>query len=94
MCIRDRHDPVWKLAAGLYVSAKRKAEEAASELETLRERLVALASHASETGFGVSVTRYFKQGNVDYKKVPELKEVDLDNYRGAGREEVRVTVVK
>ena len=53
-----------------------------------------LASHVSETGFGVSVTRYFKQGNVDYKKVPELKGVDLNLFRGAGREEVRVTVVR
>ena len=64
---RERTDPVWKLAAGLYVSAKRKAEEAAAELETLRGRLVALSSHVSETGFGVTVTRYFRQGSVEYK---------------------------
>lgn len=91
---RERTDPVWKLAAGLYVSAKRKAEEAAAELETLRGRLVALSSHVSETGFGVTVTRYFRQGSVEYKKVPALKGVDLNAYRGAGREEVRVTVGK
>ena len=90
----ERNDPAWQLAAGLYVSAKRKAEEAATELEAMRERLVALASHASETGFGVSVTRYWKQGNVEYKKVPALKGVDLNAYRGAAREEVRVTVGK
>ena len=91
---RERTDPVWKLAAGLYVSAKRKAEEAAAELETLRGRLVALSSHVSETGFGVTVTRYFRQGSVEYKKVPALKGVDLNAYRGTGREEVRVTVGK
>jgi predicted phage-related endonuclease len=90
----ERTDPVWKLAAGLYLTAKRKAEEAATELETVRERLVALASHASESGYGVTVTRFFKQGHVDYKKVPELKTVQLDDYRAAGRVEVRVTVAK
>lgn len=90
----ERTDPVWQLAAGLYGSAKRKADEATVELEKARERLLALACHASETGFGVTVTRYFKQGNVDYKKIPELKGVDLDAYRGAGREEIRVTVGK
>jgi putative phage-type endonuclease len=90
----ERADPVWKLAAGLYLAAKRKAEEATTELETVRERLVALANHASETGYGVTVTRFFKQGNVDYKRVPELKCVQLDDYRAAGRVEVRVTVVK
>ena len=32
--------------------------------------------------------------NVDYKKVTELKGVNLNAYRGAGREEGRVTVGK
>jgi hypothetical protein len=31
---------------------------------------------------------------VDYKKIPQLKTVQLDDYRAAGRVEVRVTVVK
>lgn len=42
----------------------------------------------------MTVTRFFKQGNVDHKKLPELKVVDLDRYRAAGRVEVRVTVTK
>ena len=90
----ERSDPAWTLAAALFVEAKRKAEDAAESLDRARERLVSLASHASETGHGVTVTRFFKQGNVDYKKVPELKVVDLDRYRAAGRVEVRVTVAK
>ena len=90
----ERSDPAWTLAAGLYVEAKRKAEDAAESLDRARERLVGLASHASESGQSVTVTRFFKQGNVDYKKAPELKVVDLDRYRAAGRVEVRVTVAK
>ena len=31
-------------------------------------------------------------GSVDYKKVVELKGVDLERYRGKAREEVRVSV--
>jgi putative phage-type endonuclease len=90
----ERSDPAWTLAAGLYVEAKRKAEEAAESLDRARERLVGLVSHASESGHGVTVTRFFKQGNVDYKRIPELKVVDLDRYRATGRVEVRVTVAK
>jgi hypothetical protein len=52
---------------------------------------VNLASHASESGQGVTVTRFFKQENIEYKKVPELKVVDLDRYRAAARMEVRVS---
>ena len=90
----ERSDPAWHLAAGLYVEAKRKAEEATESLDRARERLVGLASHASETGHGVTVTRFFKQGNVEYRKIPALKTVQLDDYRAAGRVEVRVTVAK
>ncbi|HYN58130.1 MAG TPA: hypothetical protein VET87_01070 [Rubrivivax sp.] len=50
-----------------------------------KEDLVALARHPREQGAGVSVTRYWKAGNADYKKVMELKGVDLERYRGTGR---------
>jgi putative phage-type endonuclease len=90
----ERSDPAWTLAAGLYVEAKRKAEEATESLDRARERLVALASHASESGHGVTVTRFFKQGAVEYKRIPALKTVLLDDYRAAGRVETRVTVAK
>jgi hypothetical protein len=42
----------------------------------------------------VSVSRFRKTGAVEYKKIPELAGVDLDHYRGASREETRVTVLK
>lgn len=89
-----RDDPVWELAAEGYLDAKRKAEEATGMLEAAREQLVALTSHPSESGAGVTVTRYWKQGSVDYKRIPQLAGVNLDGYRGKGREEVRVTVAK
>ena len=59
-----------------------------------RNDLIAQASHAKEQGGGVSVTRYWKMGLIDYKKVPELAGVDLEQYRGSEREETRVTVLK
>lgn len=89
-----RDDPEWKLAALGYLNAKRMAEDATATLEAARERLVGLTSHPSESGAGVTVTRFWKQGSVDYKRVPELDGVSLDGYRGKGREEVRVTVAK
>jgi hypothetical protein len=55
---------------------------------------VALAGYPREQSAGVMVTRYFKAGAVDYKKVPELRGVDLDPYRGKGRKEVRVTALQ
>ncbi len=60
----------------------------------LTEKLIALAEHPSEAGSGVSVSRFWKQGAVDYKQVPQLEGVDLDAYRKDGSIEVKVSVGK
>lgn len=87
-----REDPEWQNAATAYLSARATAELHTTALDKAKAALIALASHNSEAGAGVKVTRYWKAGSVDYKKVTALKGVDLDQYRGAVREEVRVTV--
>ena len=81
----ERSDEAWQSAAKAYLEAKRTAEAASAQLEAAKAALVALTSHPSETGCGVIVTRYWKAGTIDYKKIPELKEVDVEEYRGPGR---------
>lgn len=89
-----RTDPDWEQAAAVYLRLKYEADQAASRLDEAKTQLIGLASHSSEKGCGVCVSRYWKAGNVDYKKVPQLAGVDLESYRGATREEVRVTIAK
>lgn len=89
-----RKDAEWQQAAESYVRLKAEAEVSAEQLYAAKEALVALVEYPSEAGFGVSVARFWKAGNVDYKRVPELAGVDLDNYRQKGRFETRVTVGK
>lgn len=76
-----------------YLNAKREADEAAARLEAVRSTLVGLAAHPKEVGAGVAETRFWKAGSVDYKKVVELKGVNLERYRSKAREEVRVTAI-
>lgn len=87
-----RTDAAWTEAAEAYSTVKREAEALALRLETARQAVIALAQHPREQGAGVTVTRFWKQGNVDYKRVPALQGLDLDAYRGKAREEVRITV--
>ena len=63
-------------------------------LALTRQRLFDLTRSARESGSGVSVVRMWKAGNVEYKKIPELAGVDLERWRGKGREEIRATVAK
>ena len=89
---RVRDDGEWLSAASAYLEAKRAADATAKALDDAKAALIGLTDHAKEQGGGVSVTRLWKRGNVEYKRVPELAGVDLEQYRGAAREEVRVTV--
>jgi putative phage-type endonuclease len=88
----QREDRAWHAAAQNYLELKAQADAMATRLDEAKAALVGLAQHPSETGSGVSVTRFWKQGNVEYKRIPELQGVDLDRYRGKAREEVRVSV--
>lgn len=88
---RERDDLAWKQAADVYINAKQAADLAGAALDAAKQHLTALTQHPSEAGFGVTVTRYWKKGSVDYKRVPELKGTDLEQYRAPGREEVRIT---
>lgn len=85
-----REDLVWSKAAQAFLAAKQASEAADVAMAQARDALVGLAGHPREQGAGVTVTRYWKGGNVDYKKVPALQGLDLNEFRGKGREEVRV----
>lgn len=89
---RQRSDEAWRQAAQAFAQSKQRADEAAAALEAARAQLITLAQHPREQGAGVTVTRYWKQGGVDYKRIPELKTVDLDLFRRRASEEVRITV--
>lgn len=86
-----REDDDWAVAAQSFAQAKQAADVADEAVTKAREALVALARHPREQGAGVSVTRYWKAGNVAYAKIPALQGLDLGQYRGKAREEVRVT---
>jgi len=90
--VRVREDPEWLQAASTYRELRTAYEELGMAVEEAKAKLVGLTSHAKEQGGGVTVTRLWKRGNIDYKRVPELRGVDLEPYRQAAREETRITI--
>lgn len=87
----ERVDWNWLDAAETFLTLKIALETAAANLDTAREALCGMTSHPRERGGGVSVTRFWKSGSVNYKAVPALRGMDLTPYQGKAREEVRVT---
>jgi putative phage-type endonuclease len=89
--VRERFDREWNSAATHYLEMKLFADQAQDALSEAKDGLLALARHTSETGSGVTVTRYWKRAAIEYLKIAELKALDLEQYRGAPREETRIT---
>jgi predicted phage-related endonuclease len=90
--VRIRDDPEWLEAAAKYVELRTAYEELSAKVDEAKKALIAKTEHPKEQGGGVLVTRLWKRGNIEYKRVPELVGVDLEQYRGAARQEVRVTI--
>lgn len=66
---------------------KAKADALAEKLEAKRNEIIALAEeqkHPRLTASGVKLRQTARIGNVNYKNIPELKGVDLEQYRGKG----------
>ena len=63
-------------------------------MDEARATLVALADHPSVEGGGIVLTQFWRAGAVDYRKIPQLRDVDLSAYRGTSRLETRITVTK
>ena len=88
---RIRDDPEWLSAAAAYLELRTAYDELSAKFDEAKARIVGMANHAKEQGGGVSVTRLWKRGSVDYKNIPELKGLNLELYRGLPREETRIT---
>jgi len=90
---RDRTDTEWHAAAQAYREAKANLEAAKSREAEAKAVLADLAGDESARGGGVSLTRYYVKGSVDYRKaVPP--DIDLEQYRKEGRWQTRLTVDK
>lgn len=59
----------------------------------LRESLISEAGGANAIGAGIKLSKILRQGNVEYKKIPELMGVDLDAYRKASIITYRIDII-
>lgn len=90
---RTRRDKAWMTAVEAYREAKQRLEAAKAEEVEARKALEALADGQSCRGGGISLTRYWSQGRIDYKRlVPD--DADLESARGPGRWQVKITQEK
>lgn len=80
-----------------YIEAKKILDEAEVTCNTLKKEIETIAAGIVRAEFGktgLTVVKSYRIGNVDYKKIPELKGVNLDQYRGKTTSSYRINVPK
>jgi len=86
------NDKQWMYYANLWkqTSIKRKYYEDL-EKET-REKLIELSLKSNAKGANIALSKIVRKGNVEYCKIPELKNVNVNEYRKPAIETWRLTI--
>ena len=62
--------------------------------DNIRGELIGFADGKSCEGRYCRVRRFHRKGNIQYAKIPELKDVDLEQYRAKGSHQYRLTTIE
>ncbi len=86
-----RTDDIWVECSKRWKIITRSIKELQEEEEELRKQLIFLSSENNVKGNGISLCKVSRKGNVDYSKIPELKNIDLEKYRKESSSSWRIT---
>lgn len=77
-----RNDDLWNFHTKEYQLSKQEKEKYQQLEDVHRNILISLCDGQSSQGNGIRVSKTMTKGRVKYDAIPELKEIDLEKYRG------------
>lgn len=77
----EKMDELWEQCSNKWKSVSSKIKELEKEEDQLRKQLIFLSGEFNAKGCGISLCQVIRKGNIDYSKIAELKNVDLEKYR-------------
>lgn len=83
LCTWEVHDPEWKKLADEYRDACTIIESEQNKLEEIKKRMIDHTGGKDYKNHGFSLVKVKRSGSIDYKNIPELKVIDLEQYRGS-----------
>lgn len=72
---------IWHAIASEWISVSTNIKELEKKESHLRELLISQSQNRNSRGSGLKICKILKKGNIDYSKIPELKQVNLEKYR-------------
>lgn len=83
----------FRILCNEYISAKASLDVYEAEVKKIKDQLKSLMGDRKRAkASGVKLSFYERKGNVNYKKIPELKGLDLEPYRGKPSKVFRITM--
>jgi putative phage-type endonuclease len=79
--ILERNDERWLQAANAWKSIYSDLKDVEAKEKQARNTLIDLSGEHSCCGGGVRLRKSIRKGSVNYKAIPELQNVNLNNYR-------------
>ncbi len=76
-----RDDDIWNETSKRWMSIQTRLRPLEKEEEEVRKLLIDMSGGLNVKGGGISLSKVVRKGNVEYKEIPELSKVNLDNYR-------------
>ncbi len=77
----QRDDEVWNDLAEQYKYLSNASKEINNQLDEIKNALIKQAKDRSTMGSGVKVCKMNRKGNIDYSKIIEIKDIDLEKFR-------------
>lgn len=78
---KEKNDPVWEEHAKNWVSVNSQIKELKFKEKECRDLLINLSEDRNCCGAGIKLQKILRKGSVDYKSVPVLEGIDLEQYR-------------
>jgi putative phage-type endonuclease len=88
-----RNDLAWVSAASEWAKITEEIQNLKSRQDEYRDTLVKLSGNQNTIGKGVKLQKIVRKGGVDYKSIPELKDIDLEKFRKKAIESWRISII-
>lgn len=72
---------LWHTLTAQYLEYNKLKKEATAAEDKIKKELLKLSAGRNCKGYGIMVYHSERKGTIDYTKIPELRDVDLEKYR-------------
>jgi hypothetical protein len=77
----EKKDDIWKATVQNLLEKQEKIKVLEEEAKALKDSLIGMAGGLNAIGAGIRLSKSIRKGAIDYSKVPQIQNVNLDQFR-------------